>query len=72
MERALNAWGADYEKYMKAEKPIKTAEPRVVAVPTKPNPTEGKIGVLLKLIAVWDIPYAEATEIVHILTKREE
>ncbi|CAB4195708.1 hypothetical protein UFOVP1295_30 [uncultured Caudovirales phage] len=64
LERALNAWDADYKAYM-------NAEPRVIEVPTKPNPTKGKIGVLLELIDAWKIPYAEATEILHILTKRE-
>ena len=72
LDAAINAWGADYEAYKKAGKPTKTAEPRVVEVPTKPNPTKGKIGVLLDLINVWKVPYAEATEILHILTKREQ
>ena len=72
LDTAINAWGADYEAYKKAGKPTKTAEPRVVEVPIKPNPTEGKIGVLLDLINVWKVPYVEATEILHILTKREE
>jgi hypothetical protein len=72
LDTAINAWGADYEAYKKAGKPTKTAEPRVVEVPIKPNPTKGKIGVLLDLINVWKVPYVEATEILHILTKREE
>jgi hypothetical protein len=72
LEQAINAWGADYEAYKKTGKPTKTAEPRVVEIPTKPNPTKGKIGVLLDLINVWKVPYAEATEILQILTKREE
>ena len=72
LEQAINAWGADYEAYKKAVKPTKTAEPRVVEVPVKPNPTKGKIGVLLDLINAWKVPYAEATEILQILTKREE
>jgi len=45
---------------------------RVVEVPIKPNPTKGKIGVLLELIDAWKVPYVEATEILRILTKREE
>ena len=72
LDTAINAWGADYEAYKKAGKPTKTAEPRVVEVPIKPNPTKGKIGVLLDLINVWKVPYVEATEILHILTKREQ
>ena len=47
-------------------------EQRVVEIPIKPNPTKGKIGVLLELIDAWKVPYAEAVEILHILTKREE
>lgn len=62
LERVLNAWGADYEE----------AKPRVIeVVPIKPNPTKGKIGVLLELIDAWKVPYAEAVEILHILAKRE-
>jgi hypothetical protein len=61
LERVLNAWGADYEE----------AKPRVIEVPIKPNPTKGKIGVLLELIDAWKVPYAEAVEILHILAKRE-
>jgi hypothetical protein len=64
LERVINAWGADYEAYM-------NAEPRVIEVPIKPNPTKGKIGVLLELIDAWKVPYAEAVEILHILAKRE-
>ena len=66
LERAINAWGADYEVYMKAAPQV------VVEVPIKPNPTKGRIGVLLDLIDAWKIPYAEATEILQILTKREQ
>ena len=47
-------------------------EQRVVEIPIKPNPTKGKIGVLLELIDAWKVPYAEAVEILHILTKREQ
>jgi len=72
LEQAINAWGADYEAYRKAGKPTKTAEPRVVEVPVKPKPEKGKIGVLLDLINAWKVPYAEATEILQILTKREQ
>jgi len=45
---------------------------RVVEVPVKPKPEKGKIGVLLELIDAWEVPYAEATEILQILTKREQ
>lgn len=58
LDAAINAWGADYETYTNAE-------------PIKPNPTKGKIGVLLELIDAWKVPYAEAVEILHILAKRE-
>jgi hypothetical protein len=67
LERAINAWG------MEVEKMRETAKPRVVeVVPIKPKPEKGKIGVLLELIDAWKIPYAEATEILQILTKREQ
>ena len=72
LERAINAWDADYKAYMKAEKPTEMEKQRVVEIPIKPNPTKGKIGVLLELIDAWKVPYAEAVEILHILTKREE
>jgi len=73
LERAINAWGADYEAYRKPDwlKQL-NAEPRVVEVPVKPKPEKGKIGVLLELIDAWKVPYAEAVEILQILTKREE
>jgi len=74
LEQAINAWGADYEAYRKAGKPLpsKMGEQRVVEVPIKPKPEKGKIGVLLDLINAWKVPYAEATEILQILTKREQ
>ena len=50
----------------------KYPQQRVVEMVRRRSPEKGKIGVLLELIDAWKIPYAEATEILQILTKREQ
>jgi len=50
----------------------KYPQQRVVEMVSRRSPEKGKIGVLLELIDAWKVPYAEAVEILHILTKREE
>jgi hypothetical protein len=50
----------------------KYPQQRVVEMVRRRSPEKGKIGVLLELIDAWKVPYAEATEILHILTKREQ